>query len=201
MAHKHQVGNFKFTASKCVSLHFIFGSSKVVPQTSGLTFKRCDFNMTLPAGLNSHRISKLTIINFQIELQHTRAQVFQKHVNTFTFLTKNKQRQERPLTWHTVGHTVHPAGITELYECSDSVCSAERPHTANSREGKPRTHRSADWQRNPLDTLTHMFAVWSETTLEEEERVNSVTAQELDMLWCKHENTRLMLQVWQHTNT
>lgn len=90
--------------------------------------------------------------------------------NKFTFETKKQWWEDRTLTWRTAGHTVHPAGITELYVCSDSGCSAGRPHTANSLQGRPHTHRSVDWQRNPLDTLTHMFAVWLETALQEKEK-------------------------------
>lgn len=90
--------------------------------------------------------------------------------------TKKQQWQDEAFTWHTPGHTVHPAGNTELYECSDSGCSAERPHTVHSLEGRSHTRRSAGWLRNPPDTLTHMFAVWSETGLEEGERANIITA-------------------------
>lgn len=126
-------------------------------------------------------------------------------MNTVRHKPKNKQWLDWLLTWHTVGHTVHPAGITELCECSGSGCSVDRPHTANSLEGRPHTHRLADWQRNPPDTLTHMFAVRSGTALEEEERIN-ITARKKKKkrwisFWCNRENVKLLQQVWECTDT
>lgn len=125
-------------------------------------------------------------------------------MNTVRYKPKNKQWLDWLLTWHTVGHTVRPAGITELCECSGSGRTVDRPHTANSLEGRPHTHRLADWQRNPPDTLTHMFAARSGTALEQEEQVNIVTAYLFSVtmkMWSRcrvwvHKHKTQKLHVW-----